>query len=1736
MERGRKRKFSQDGSGSSLQSTVPGSRPAPLENIQCKKARTDSDTKSSPSRTVGRERRSVTTIGSSTSNSSSSSSNNAIRKNRLDTGTTNSTPGTSNTSSASNNSVPRNKPTTSNTATTSNKATISISPITNSKPTISTNPTISNKPSTNNKHSTSNTSSTSNKPSTSSKPTVSNSKRELKNLQDAWSSEVSPFRTRSHREEHVTPSKKSRREIQFPDAETMTSSSSTSSGSGVGSSASSYSNTNSKTDSSSFLSSNSGSYTSGETGSSTTGYTYSSTGLYTASGESGTSDSPQASTEKQNLPGTSGTKTLSKINKFSSAIRGSKYSTSSSSNEDQKATQTKSPKNVRPRKLSSQSSDYDPKQNVPCPTINTREHSKYSDSANESYSSNMNDTTPIKRCVGRPRTRHLSSSSKAKERESSSQSMSPLPKVVRSPQDIRSRTGDKTLRVPSNESTSTGDSELIRTYITKISNQTPPKHLRNRDGAVATTSNATSIDGFCPEDRQATHPDICSSKTMTPSPIRQTRSRSKSGDAAVDDNGVNAPLKRKSSRLMAILTSEHDYSQSSPHELKGDKVLPSSLKENISARNINLQKTVLTKESGIVGGTEPGTSNTKVSNTDSTSLHIITSQESSNMTSLSSTSVQDEDKTIGYDLNDFVIRRRKLRSESQQDELWEGLPSVTPFRKHPSKLKDENEVYVGDGVPAVTNPSSEPASSSSESLQERTSSSTIGLISEIDSILTDTESSSCQGHVSFEDVPSHEEATPDCSTCDASGVEAGASEEEAGVSSLQRVLDYDLEAVANNSLSELSENGKSMFSNDISSCASTFISRDFTSPNEHQYCTDGSFSMKPGSRSSDQLIFRSAPGTPMPSGPESVWWSDKANSEGWATPVADPLAISPLATNSQSSDLETLPTSDQGLENNCIPQDECDSLSNSCDAVDVQVFKEVTERKGTSGQVEISAEVMNSNMTALANDIQVTTSSDTNTSVSFTEDGDPRTSPVRFMVTRSDCANIDSDTARKTDEQVMQHTSSEPPKPESSSSSGEFLLWSKKKDKRKISFPKIVLRKCKESSLRAKERHSPQPKDNGGEKPQSMSEKHESTTTSECPSSGSTSLTPMKRSVRLMKKVDTSASGQCGRSGDFVYTPLKRDDNKTKTRTSTDSPSPSVRRKSNSDICQGEEEEGAGPSTDRNISDIDMAVLSPRQLRMLEREGREVTQTDSNHGLPLKARWKKKVKRNTSGVLKKNSGTSFDQRERLELQQTPSSLPPRRKKGPNIDEELLANPVLDKHACVLWSSEHRRHFQMSHPDASSAALDELLRRQWSQELTAQEKMKYFIRARDAVRDEDKHQPRSSRGDTLKRGGRPGSGQKSTEEEDEKSSLEQFTRLKTKRQKDLLTKWLHFFQKVLSRQDYAKFIEEVKEGILEAEAQNKPNKTRGLTSKIFSHKKLLFLKMNSLKGHVMAQYHRRKRRLKDLNKLAFYILVTRLIQGKPCSFIKGCRSKRLTGVLQDLKDLEYGDSIAVLGYPIPTNSFTNLYKEIVETVDSCMFREEPDADDLGNPLTVAEDVSCNGRDDADGKIETVTNSVLSKTCVEKKNAVSLLQKHPVVQEPEWYERPVSEQFMNRTVNELKNVTIFPQLHPQTLDSVFLPPPFRMPVCGAPAVGRSLLQRAQCQVQYRCVASPWMSGCRPAVSTTPRAHSSHQSVREVLYADARDAFQRSYASNTDPCCEMDSPSCVLSTWLVADKIRK
>ncbi|XP_041375788.1 uncharacterized protein LOC121388497 isoform X2 [Gigantopelta aegis] len=84
----------------------------------------------------------------------------------------------------------------------------------------------------------------------------------------------------------------------------------------------------------------------------------------------------------------------------------------------------------------------------------------------------------------------------------------------------------------------------------------------------------------------------------------------------------------------------------------------------------------------------------------------------------------------------------------------------------------------------------------------------------------------------------------------------------------------------------------------------------------------------------------------------------------------------------------------------------------------------------------------------------------------------------------------------------------------------------------------------------------------------------------------------------------------------------------------------------------------------------------------------------------------------------------------------------RRKRGPVVDEELLANPLYNKHACVLWSSEHRRHYHLIHPEADFSQLDNILRKHW-EELLPTEKMKYFNRARDAVLDEFKHSKKPS---------------------------------------------------------------------------------------------------------------------------------------------------------------------------------------------------------------------------------------------------------------------------------------------------------------------------------------------------------------------------------------------------------
>lgn len=61
-------------------------------------------------------------------------------------------------------------------------------------------------------------------------------------------------------------------------------------------------------------------------------------------------------------------------------------------------------------------------------------------------------------------------------------------------------------------------------------------------------------------------------------------------------------------------------------------------------------------------------------------------------------------------------------------------------------------------------------------------------------------------------------------------------------------------------------------------------------------------------------------------------------------------------------------------------------------------------------------------------------------------------------------------------------------------------------------------------------------------------------------------------------------------------------------------------------------------------------------------------------------------------------------------------------------------------------SENRRHVQLANQGATHAEVDVILSQKWDA-LSSKEKIRYFQRARDALKDENRHSTRHRQGDT-----------------------------------------------------------------------------------------------------------------------------------------------------------------------------------------------------------------------------------------------------------------------------------------------------------------------------------------------------------------------------------------------------
>ncbi|GFR96198.1 hypothetical protein ElyMa_002714700 [Elysia marginata] len=81
--------------------------------------------------------------------------------------------------------------------------------------------------------------------------------------------------------------------------------------------------------------------------------------------------------------------------------------------------------------------------------------------------------------------------------------------------------------------------------------------------------------------------------------------------------------------------------------------------------------------------------------------------------------------------------------------------------------------------------------------------------------------------------------------------------------------------------------------------------------------------------------------------------------------------------------------------------------------------------------------------------------------------------------------------------------------------------------------------------------------------------------------------------------------------------------------------------------------------------------------------------------------------------------------------------------------ELMSDPVLEKHAFILWASENRSQVETQHPSASTYEVDAILSSRWCDVLNSM-KARFFLRAREALSDDDRLslQARSRKGKTV----------------------------------------------------------------------------------------------------------------------------------------------------------------------------------------------------------------------------------------------------------------------------------------------------------------------------------------------------------------------------------------------------
>ncbi|CAG2187629.1 unnamed protein product [Mytilus edulis] len=268
--------------------------------------------------------------------------------------------------------------------------------------------------------------------------------------------------------------------------------------------------------------------------------------------------------------------------------------------------------------------------------------------------------------------------------------------------------------------------------------------------------------------------------------------------------------------------------------------------------------------------------------------------------------------------------------------------------------------------------------------------------------------------------------------------------------------------------------------------------------------------------------------------------------------------------------------------------------------------------------------------------------------------------------------------------------------------------------------------------------------------------------------------------------------------------------------------------------------------------------------------------------------------------------------ERIKTEQCSPLTKPETTKKKNVpeDEQLLKNNRVGKYACILWSSEHRRHFQQLHTGSSTEDVDNLMRKAW-EDLEDRDKLRYFKRAKNAMKDENKH-----------------SNQFATDigEEDRLPcpAMVRFLSLSSLEQDDELKRWLKFFYEV-SPNEYAKLKTLEKPKQRKEELKSNQNK-----DPLQYYRRILYQSILDSKDKIKEIYERKRQRQQEILKESFGAIVKRLITGNSADDMKFSRdvvSKKLAEVLFDLQYLEKERRVGVSGAPVQSESFENLVNNL-----------------------------------------------------------------------------------------------------------------------------------------------------------------------------------------------------------------